>query len=41
VKHLYGEERVVVAFPTPDVAWIVLVGPHRDDDPGRNVFDLL
>ena len=41
VKHLYGEERVVVAFPAPDVAWIVLVGPHRDDDPGRNVYDLL
>lgn len=40
VKHLRGPDRVVVAFPSPDVVWVLLVGPH-DDDPGRNLYDVL
>ncbi len=39
--HLRAHDRVVVALPAVDEAWILLVGPHRDDDPGRNVYDLL
>lgn len=41
VQHLRAQDRVVVAFPAVDEAWILLVGPHRVDDPGRNVYDLL
>jgi len=41
VQHLWAQDRVVVAFPAVDQAWILLVAPHRDDDPGRNVYDLL
>ncbi len=41
VQHLRAQDRVVVAFPAVDQAWILLVGPHHDDDPGRNVYDLL
>lgn len=41
VKHLRGQDRVVVAFPATDQAWVLLVAPHLDDDPGRNVYDLL
>lgn len=42
VRHLRGEWRVVVAFqPDEETAWIVLVAEHIDDDPGRNVYDLL
>lgn len=41
VKHLRGQDRVVVAFPAADEAWVLLVAPHRDDDAGRNVYDLL
>lgn len=41
VKHLRGQDRVVVAFPAADEAWILLVAPHLDLDPGRNVYDLL
>lgn len=42
VRHLRGEWRVVVAFqPDEETAWIVLVAEHVDDDPGRNVYDLL
>ncbi|NUT96984.1 MAG: hypothetical protein HOY78_33675 [Saccharothrix sp.] len=40
VKHLRGTDRVVVAFPEPDTAWVLLVGAH-DDDPGRNLYDAL
>ncbi|MEU5694270.1 hypothetical protein [Actinosynnema sp. NPDC020468] len=40
VKHLRGPDRVVVAFPSPDTAWVLLVGAH-DDDPGRNLYDAL
>jgi hypothetical protein len=39
VKHLRGTDRVV-AF-TADQAWIVLIGPHDDTTPGRNVYDVL
>ncbi|GLZ30540.1 hypothetical protein Lesp02_27290 [Lentzea sp. NBRC 105346] len=40
VKHLRGADRVVVAFPSPRSVWVLLVGPH-DDDPGRNLYDVL
>ncbi|WP_033436705.1 hypothetical protein [Saccharothrix sp. NRRL B-16314] len=40
VKHLRGADRVIVAFPTPRTAWILLVGPH-DDDPGRDLYETL
>lgn len=40
VRHLRGADRVVVAFPEPGVATIVLVGRHTDD-PATNVYDLL
>jgi hypothetical protein len=38
VKHLSGSLRVVVAFETPQRAWILLVGPHNDHDPVLNVY---
>jgi hypothetical protein len=38
VKHLGGALRVVVAFETPQRAWILLVGPHDDQDPALNVY---
>jgi hypothetical protein len=38
VKHLTGALRVVVAFETPRRAWILLVGPHDDQDPALNVY---
>lgn len=41
VKHLRARDRVVVAFTEVDQAWVLLVAPHVDDDPGRNVYDLL
>jgi hypothetical protein len=31
VKHLSSSLRVVVAFESPHRAWILLVGPHDDD----------
>jgi hypothetical protein len=37
-KHLSGSLRVVVAFETPQRAWILLVGPHDDQDPILNVY---
>ncbi|ONI82561.1 hypothetical protein ALI22I_41705 [Saccharothrix sp. ALI-22-I] len=40
MKHLHGPDRVVVAFPSPANAWVLLVGAH-DDDPGRNLYDAL
>lgn len=39
VRHLRGADRVVVAFPEPGTATIVLVGRHTTDD--TNVYDLL
>jgi len=38
VKHLDGTLRVVVAFETADLAWILLVGPHEDSDPVLDVY---
>jgi hypothetical protein len=38
VKHLVGQLRVVVAFESTDVAWVLLVGPHEDSDPGIDVY---
>jgi hypothetical protein len=38
VKHLRGTLRVVVAFETPARAWVLLVGPHDDQDPVVNVY---
>jgi hypothetical protein len=40
VKHLRGPDRVVVAFPSPEVVWVLLVGPH-DDDPGLDLYEAL
>lgn len=38
VKHLGGQLRVVVAFESSDVAWVLLVGPHDDSDPGIDIY---
>jgi len=38
VKHLVGQLRVVVAFESADAAWVLLVGPHDDGDPGIDVY---
>jgi hypothetical protein len=38
VRHLRGSLRVVVAFETPRRAWVLLVGPHDDQDPVLNVY---
>lgn len=38
VKHIDGPLRVVVAFETPQRAWVLLVGPHDDRDPVLNVY---
>ncbi len=38
VKHLSGSLRVVVAFESADRAWVLLVGPHDDQDPVLNVY---
>lgn len=38
VKHLRGAFRVVVAFESPRQACILLVGPHDDTDPNRDVY---
>jgi hypothetical protein len=38
VRHLSGSLRVVVAFETPQRAWVLLVGPHDDQDAVLNVY---
>lgn len=38
VKHLRRTIRVVVAFESPRRVCIVLVGPHDDTDPNRDVY---
>lgn len=38
VKHLRGALRVVVGFESPRRACILLVGPHDDSDPNRDVY---
>lgn len=40
VKHLRAAWRVVVAFPRPDEAVVLVVGEHTQD-PGRNLYDTL
>lgn len=41
VAHLSGALRVVVAFPESNVATILLVGPHDDQDPFADVYSQL
>lgn len=41
VKHVRGQIRAVVAFETRTTAWVLLIGPHDDADPGRNVYSQL
>jgi len=41
VAHLAGALRVVVAFLEPNVATILLVGPHDDQDPFMDVYSQL
>jgi hypothetical protein len=41
VAHLSGALRVVVAFSAHDVATILLVGPHDDQDPFIDVYSQL
>lgn len=38
VKHLSSSLRVVVAFESPHRAWILLVGPHDDDDQIMDIY---
>jgi hypothetical protein len=38
VKHLSSSLRVVVAFESPHQAWLLLVGPHDDDDQIMDVY---
>lgn len=33
-----GQFRAVVAFEKPERIWILLVGPHDDKDPNRDVY---
>jgi hypothetical protein len=41
VRHLTGSLRIVVAFETPERAWVLLVGPHDEKDPVLNVYSEL
>jgi hypothetical protein len=41
VAHLAGALRVVVAFSAHNVATILLVGPHDDQDPFMDVYSQL
>jgi hypothetical protein len=38
VRHLGANLRVVVAFKSPIEAWVLLVGPHDEGDPGLDVY---
>jgi hypothetical protein len=38
VKHLRDDLRVVVGFESPHRAWILLVGPHNDEDQEFNIY---
>jgi hypothetical protein len=40
VKHLRGNDRVVVAFEGPTV-WVLLVGPHDEGDRRADVYTAL
>jgi hypothetical protein len=37
VKHI-GFLRAVVAFQSPELAWVLLVAPHDNSDPGIDVY---
>ncbi len=41
VRHLRAADRVVVAFESEERAWVLLVGSHRADDPGLDVYEEL
>jgi hypothetical protein len=41
VRHLRGEDRVVVAFQGETRAWVLLIGAHRSDDPGADFHEEL
>jgi hypothetical protein len=41
VRHLRGSDRVVVVFESAEDTWIVLIGPHNNDDPGEDVYTTL
>lgn len=41
VKHVGGQLRVVAAFQSAQLAWILLVAPHDDADPGIDVYTTL
>lgn len=41
VRHLRGEDRVVVAFQGETRAWVLLIGAHRADDPGADFYEEL
>ena|SRR6185437_4102096 len=41
VMHLSGALRVVVAFESPERAWVLLVGAHDDKDPIASAVAML
>jgi hypothetical protein len=41
VVHLWGDWRLLIAFPEPQVAVIIDVGEHLAHDPGRAVYQRL
>ncbi|MDQ1517372.1 MAG: hypothetical protein QOE80_3202 [Actinomycetota bacterium] len=41
VVHLWGEWRLLLAFPEPDVAVIIDIGEHLAHDPGRDIYQRL
>jgi hypothetical protein len=36
-RHLHGEDRVIVAFESPDLAVVLIIAPHRAGHP-RDVY---
>ena len=41
VRHLRGEDRVVVAFQGETRTWVLFIGAHRADDPGAYFYEEL
>lgn len=41
VKHLDGNLRVIVAFESDELAWILLVGEHNESAATDNIYDEL
>ncbi|MFD1044109.1 hypothetical protein ACFQ1S_00110 [Kibdelosporangium lantanae] len=41
VRHLRANIRVIVAFETPELAWILLIGPHDNSDPGIDIYTII